>query len=71
MYSKSQFYALKLLCRQRTVVAQKEMEYWLNEAEEWMQLLIIAPSRSPLHAVESNALALETIDAPSLVDRDD
>ena len=38
MYSKSQFYALELLCRQRAAVARKEMEYWLNEAEEWSQL---------------------------------
>jgi len=70
MYSKSQFYALELLCRQRAAVARNEMEYWLNEAEEWTQLSIIAPSPSPLHAVESNALALEKIDAPPLVDRD-
>jgi hypothetical protein len=72
MYSKSQFYALELLCRQRAAVARKEMEYWLNEAEEWTQLLIIAPSPSPspLHAADSNALALEKIDAPPLVDRD-
>jgi hypothetical protein len=55
MYSKSQFYALELLCRQRAAVAREEMEYWLNEAEEWTQLL---------HAVESNALALDKIDAP-------
>jgi hypothetical protein len=65
MYSKSQFYALELLCRQRAAVARKEMEYWLNEAEEWTQLLNIAPSPSPLHAVESNALALEKTDAPT------
>jgi hypothetical protein len=70
MYSKSQFYALEVMCRQRAAVARKEMEYWLNEAEEWTQLLIVAPSPSPLHAVESNALALEKIDAPPLVDRD-
>jgi hypothetical protein len=35
MYSKNQFYALEAMCRQRAAVARKEMEYWLNEAEEW------------------------------------
>jgi hypothetical protein len=66
MYSKSQFYALELLCRQRAAVARKEMEYWLNEAEEWTQLLNIAPSPSPLHAVESKSMRplwlTETVD---------
>jgi len=31
MYSKSQFYALEIICFQRAAVARKEMEYWLNE----------------------------------------
>jgi hypothetical protein len=35
MYSKSQFHALELMCRERAVVATKEAEYWLAEAEEW------------------------------------
>jgi hypothetical protein len=35
MYSKSQFYALEIMCRERAVVATKEAEYWLAEAEEW------------------------------------
>jgi hypothetical protein len=35
MYSKSQFHALELMCHERAVVAAKEMEYWLAEAEEW------------------------------------
>jgi hypothetical protein len=35
MYSKSQFHALELMCRERAVVAAKEIEYWLAEAEEW------------------------------------
>jgi hypothetical protein len=38
MYSKSQFYALEAMCRQRAAVARKEMEYWLNEAEEWTRV---------------------------------
>jgi hypothetical protein len=44
MYSKSQFYALEVMCRQRAAVARKEMKYWLNEAEEWTQVSTIAPS---------------------------
>jgi hypothetical protein len=35
---KSQFYALEVMCRERAAMARKEMEYWLNEAEEWTQL---------------------------------
>jgi hypothetical protein len=38
MDSKSQFYALEVMCRERAAMARKEMEYWLNEAEEWTQL---------------------------------
>jgi hypothetical protein len=38
MDSKCQFYALEVMCRERTAMARKEMEYWLNEAEEWAQL---------------------------------
>jgi hypothetical protein len=35
MYSKSQFYDLEFMCRERAAAARKEMEYWLTEAEEW------------------------------------
>jgi hypothetical protein len=35
MYSKSQFYDLEVMCRERAAAATKEMEYWLAEAEEW------------------------------------
>jgi hypothetical protein len=35
MYSKSQFYDLEVMCRERSAAARKEMEYWLAEAEEW------------------------------------
>jgi hypothetical protein len=43
MYSKKQFAALELMCRERAALAKKEMEYWLMEywlaeAEEWKQL---------------------------------
>jgi hypothetical protein len=38
MDTKSQFYALEVMCRERAAVARKDMEYWLNEAEEWAQL---------------------------------
>jgi hypothetical protein len=43
MYSKSQFCALEVMCRERAAVARKEMEYWLKEAEEWMRASSIAP----------------------------
>jgi hypothetical protein len=35
MYSKSQFHALERMCLERAVVAMKEAEYWIAEAEEW------------------------------------
>jgi hypothetical protein len=40
MYSKKQFAALELMCRERAALAKIEMEYvlalyWLAEAEEW------------------------------------
>jgi hypothetical protein len=38
MNSKSQFAALEIMCRERTAVARKEMEYWQEEAEEWKRL---------------------------------
>jgi hypothetical protein len=38
MYSKSQFYALEAMCRERAVAAAKESEYWLAEAEEWARV---------------------------------
>ncbi len=44
MYSRSQFCDLEVMCRQRAAVARKEMEYWLNEAEEWTRVSTIAAS---------------------------
>jgi hypothetical protein len=38
MDSKARFYALEVMCRERAAVARIEMEYWLNEAQEWAQL---------------------------------
>jgi hypothetical protein len=38
MYSKSQFYALEVMCRERAAVAAEESEYWLAEAEEWARI---------------------------------
>jgi hypothetical protein len=38
MNSKSQFHSLEVMSRERAAVARNEMEYWLNEAEEWAQL---------------------------------
>jgi len=54
MYSKSQFYALEVMCRERAVAAAKELEYWLAEAEEWARVrndrdesLISSPELTP------------------------
>jgi hypothetical protein len=60
MYTKSQFHALEVMCRERAVVAAKEMEYWLAEAEEWARvrnygddLLISSPESAPSTKFES------------------
>jgi hypothetical protein len=42
MYSRTEFAALELMCRERAALAKKEMEYslaeyWLAEAEEWKE----------------------------------
>ncbi len=66
MYSKSQFYALEVMCHQRAAIARKEMEYWLNEAEEWTQVSTIGPSSPTLHAGEPD----QRKSIRSLVDRD-
>jgi hypothetical protein len=63
MYSKMQFSALELMCRERAVLAKREMEYalfeyWLAEAEEWKVVCswsllfaaIIAVVRQKLHS---------------------
>jgi hypothetical protein len=47
MDSKSQFYALEVMSRERAATARKEMEYWLNEAQEWEQLRKAAPTSRP------------------------
>jgi hypothetical protein len=60
MYSKSQFYALELMCRQRAAVARKEMEYWLNEAEEWTRGSTISPSRPTLQPGEPGTEKIDT-----------
>ena len=62
MYSKSQFCALEVMCRERAAVARKEMEYWLKEAEEWTRVSTIAPSGLTLQPGEPGG---EIIDASS------
>jgi hypothetical protein len=47
MDSKNQFYALEVMSRERAAVARKEMEYWLNEAQEWEQLRKAASTSMP------------------------
>ena len=47
MDSKSQFYALEVMCRERAAVARKDLEYWLTEAEEWAQLRISGDQPDP------------------------
>jgi hypothetical protein len=55
MDSKYQFYALEVMSRERAAVARKEMEYWLNEAEEWAQL-----RKAGHHSLAVDDASLET-----------
>ena len=55
MDSKCQFYALEVMSRERAAVARKEMEYWLNEAEEWAQL-----RKARRHSLGADDANLET-----------
>ncbi len=55
MDSKYQFYALEVMSRERAAVARKEMEYWLNEAEEWAQL-----RKASRHSLGADDVNLET-----------
>ena len=60
MDSKSRFYALEVMCRERARLADKESNYWLAEAEEWAQLsrschkqgAAPASSGEPTHSTE-------------------
>jgi hypothetical protein len=47
MDSKSQFYALEVMCRERARLADKESNYWLAEAEEWARLRQSCHQRPP------------------------
>ena len=38
MDSQEQFAAFEFMCRARASLAEKEMEYWLAEAEQWKRL---------------------------------
>ena len=38
MESRSKFAALEAMCREKTALAKKEMDYWLAEANEWKRL---------------------------------
>jgi hypothetical protein len=48
MYSKSQFHALEILCRERAIAAAKEAEYWFAEAEEWARVCKCGDDPSPI-----------------------
>jgi hypothetical protein len=60
MYSKRQFCDLELMCRERAAVARKEMEYWLNEAEEWTRVSTMALSSPTLQPGELGTEEIDT-----------
>jgi hypothetical protein len=62
MYSRKQFAALELMCRERAALAKKEMEYslaeyWLAEAEEWKDLSDLSDPFLEVTANRSTELA--------------
>jgi hypothetical protein len=54
MDSKSQLYALEVMCRERAATARKEMEYWQAEANEWARFRksYNQPGASPVSSSE-------------------
>ena len=60
MYSKGQFCALAVMCRERAAVARKEMEYWLKEAEEWTRASSMAPFGVTLERGEPRTGKIDT-----------
>ena len=72
MDSKSQFYALEVMCRERAAVARKDLEYWLTEAEEWAQLRISGdqpdpPGSTVSHSTEPNDVAAAIVNLASFL----
>jgi hypothetical protein len=66
MDSKSQFYALEVMCRERAAVARKDLEYWLAEAEEWAQLRTSgdqpdAPGSNVSHSIAPDDVAVAIV----------
>jgi hypothetical protein len=59
MYSRSQFASLEVMCRERAMLARKEMDYWLAEAEQWRRIRE-SPSLSP----ETTPVQLDWCDDP-------
>ncbi|MEA2796425.1 MAG: hypothetical protein QOI87_3805 [Bradyrhizobium sp.] len=72
MDSKSQFYALEVMCRERAAVARKDLEYWLAEAEEWAQLRISGdqpdpPGSNVSHSAEPNDVTVAIVNLASFL----
>jgi hypothetical protein len=67
MDSRSQFYALEVMCHERAAVARKEMEYWLNEAQEWAQLRKAAPASMPV-CTENPIRIVDVTESPKLAE---
>ena len=61
MDSKSQFYALEVMCRERAAVAKKDLEYWLAEAEEWAQLRVSGNQADPPRSNVSHSTELNDV----------
>jgi len=62
MYSRMQFAALELMCRERAALAKKQMEYalfeyWLAEAEEWKEFKELSDPFTERIANRSSGLA--------------
>src|SRR5450432_2191761 len=62
MYSRMQFAALELMCRERAALAKKQMEYalfeyWLAEAEEWKEFKELSDPFTESIANRSSGLA--------------
>ena len=52
MDSRSRFSALEAMCRDRAALAEKEMNYWLSEANEWKHLKEASGTFAPTAPVQ-------------------
>ena len=54
MGANNRFKALEAMCREKAAEAEREMKYWMEEANEWKRL-----SETSVHHVEDGPLQID------------